>query len=216
MTCVCVPTGASPDSHPVCCSWGAALLQWGVWGLVHAGSGPWFPRHDWGRASHAAILLPGGGAADGKPDGSAYPQGQPVWDTGYLILLHVLMLPQNKLEIHFVTLCANDLPNVSLSQFFELTWMLDLNKPGLDWRGSFFMCQTWDMLSLFCLQALSMCYLKHCVALWQLLASLKSENMLRLKRVRHQTILPVHTYRGGNDINIRSSGITDNLINTSV
>ncbi|KAM9745174.1 E3 ubiquitin-protein ligase rnf213-alpha-like isoform 2-T2 [Menidia menidia] len=32
------------------------------------------------------------------------------------------------------------------------------------------------------LKALSMCYLKHCVALWQLLASLKSENMLRLKR----------------------------------
>uniref|UniRef100_A0A3Q2QFH3 Uncharacterized protein n=1 Tax=Fundulus heteroclitus TaxID=8078 RepID=A0A3Q2QFH3_FUNHE len=31
-------------------------------------------------------------------------------------------------------------------------------------------------------QAFSMCYLKHCVALWQLLASLKSENMLRLKR----------------------------------
>ncbi|KAE8283229.1 E3 ubiquitin-protein ligase rnf213-alpha [Larimichthys crocea] len=32
------------------------------------------------------------------------------------------------------------------------------------------------------LKALSMCYLKHCVALWQLLASLKSEHMLRLKR----------------------------------
>ncbi|XP_029014016.1 E3 ubiquitin-protein ligase rnf213-alpha isoform X2 [Betta splendens] len=32
------------------------------------------------------------------------------------------------------------------------------------------------------LKALSKCYLKHCVALWQLLASLKSENMLRLKR----------------------------------
>uniref|UniRef100_UPI003AABD3E1 E3 ubiquitin-protein ligase rnf213-alpha n=1 Tax=Centroberyx gerrardi TaxID=166262 RepID=UPI003AABD3E1 len=32
------------------------------------------------------------------------------------------------------------------------------------------------------LKALSMCSLKHCVALWQLLASLKSENMLRLKR----------------------------------
>ncbi|XP_038133385.1 E3 ubiquitin-protein ligase rnf213-alpha isoform X1 [Cyprinodon tularosa] len=31
-------------------------------------------------------------------------------------------------------------------------------------------------------KAFSMCYLKHCVALWQLLASLKSENMLRLKR----------------------------------
>lgn len=42
------------------------------------------------------------------------------------------------------------------------------------------------MFSLFCSQALSMCCLKHCVALWQLLASLKSENMLRLKRVRHQ------------------------------
>ncbi|XP_056144422.1 E3 ubiquitin-protein ligase rnf213-alpha [Lampris incognitus] len=32
------------------------------------------------------------------------------------------------------------------------------------------------------LKALSMCSLKHCVALWQLLTSLKSENMLRLKR----------------------------------
>ncbi|KAM6905306.1 E3 ubiquitin-protein ligase rnf213-alpha-like [Xenentodon cancila] len=32
------------------------------------------------------------------------------------------------------------------------------------------------------LKALSRCCLKHCVALWQLLASLKSENMLRLKR----------------------------------
>uniref|UniRef100_A0A3Q3WP76 Uncharacterized protein n=1 Tax=Mola mola TaxID=94237 RepID=A0A3Q3WP76_MOLML len=32
------------------------------------------------------------------------------------------------------------------------------------------------------LKVLSTCYLKHCVALWQLLASLKSENMLRLKR----------------------------------
>ncbi|CAM9284191.1 unnamed protein product, partial [Lampetra planeri] len=32
------------------------------------------------------------------------------------------------------------------------------------------------------LKALSMCCLKHCVALWQLLTSLKSENLLRLKR----------------------------------
>uniref|UniRef100_A0A8K9Y6Y4 RING-type E3 ubiquitin transferase n=1 Tax=Oncorhynchus mykiss TaxID=8022 RepID=A0A8K9Y6Y4_ONCMY len=32
------------------------------------------------------------------------------------------------------------------------------------------------------LKALSRCSLKHCVALWQLLTSLKSENMLRLKR----------------------------------
>ncbi|XP_010769191.1 E3 ubiquitin-protein ligase rnf213-alpha [Notothenia coriiceps] len=31
-------------------------------------------------------------------------------------------------------------------------------------------------------KAMSMCFLRHCVALWQLLASLKSENMLRLKR----------------------------------
>ncbi|KAM6966144.1 LOW QUALITY PROTEIN: E3 ubiquitin-protein ligase rnf213-alpha-like [Tautogolabrus adspersus] len=31
-------------------------------------------------------------------------------------------------------------------------------------------------------KAMSMCCLKHCVALWQLLISLKSENMLRLKR----------------------------------
>uniref|UniRef100_A0A672G984 Ring finger protein 213 n=2 Tax=Salarias fasciatus TaxID=181472 RepID=A0A672G984_SALFA len=32
------------------------------------------------------------------------------------------------------------------------------------------------------LKALSVCCLKHCVALWQLLASLKSENMLQLKK----------------------------------
>ncbi|XP_070779019.1 E3 ubiquitin-protein ligase rnf213-alpha [Enoplosus armatus] len=32
------------------------------------------------------------------------------------------------------------------------------------------------------LKTMSMCCLQHCVALWQLLASLKSENMLRLKR----------------------------------
>ena len=42
------------------------------------------------------------------------------------------------------------------------------------------------MFSLFCSQALSMCCLKHCVALWQLLISLKSENMLRLKRVSYE------------------------------
>lgn len=34
------------------------------------------------------------------------------------------------------------------------------------------------------LQALDRCNLRHCVCLWQLLSSLKSENMLRLKRVR--------------------------------
>uniref|UniRef100_A0A3B4U3I8 RZ-type domain-containing protein n=1 Tax=Seriola dumerili TaxID=41447 RepID=A0A3B4U3I8_SERDU len=33
------------------------------------------------------------------------------------------------------------------------------------------------------LQTLSRCTLRHCVSLWQLLSSLKSENMLRLKRV---------------------------------
>lgn len=37
------------------------------------------------------------------------------------------------------------------------------------------------------MQALSRCSLKHCVALWQLLSSFKSETMLRLKRVRHST-----------------------------
>lgn len=56
------------------------------------------------------------------------------------------------------------------------------------------------MLFVFCLQVLSTCYLKHCVALWQLLASLKSENMLRLKRVRVQTMPPVYTCRGGKNI----------------
>lgn len=80
-----MPTGASSDSHSLCCGWRAPLLQWGVWRFVNAGSGPWFPCNDWGRASYAAVLLPGGGAADGKPDGSAHPQGWPIWD--YFILL---------------------------------------------------------------------------------------------------------------------------------
>lgn len=84
-TRVCVPTGASPDSHPVCRGGRAALLQRGMRGSVHTGSGPRLPRHDRGRASNAAVPLPGGGAADGEPDGSAHPQGQPIWDTGYFI-----------------------------------------------------------------------------------------------------------------------------------
>uniref|UniRef100_A0A3Q2EI37 Ring finger protein 213 n=1 Tax=Cyprinodon variegatus TaxID=28743 RepID=A0A3Q2EI37_CYPVA len=36
------------------------------------------------------------------------------------------------------------------------------------------------------LQALKKCKLQHCVSLWQLLSSLKSENMLQLKRVCYQ------------------------------
>ncbi|KAM9457017.1 E3 ubiquitin-protein ligase rnf213-alpha-like isoform 2-T2 [Clarias gariepinus] len=39
-----------------------------------------------------------------------------------------------------------------------------------------------DHIALHVLKALSRCCLKHCVALWQLLTSLKSETMLRLKR----------------------------------
>ncbi|KAG7491182.1 hypothetical protein MATL_G00000180 [Megalops atlanticus] len=42
--------------------------------------------------------------------------------------------------------------------------------------------QMGDQLAPHILTALSRCRLKHCVALWQLLASLKSESMLRLKR----------------------------------
>nr|XP_019957387.1 PREDICTED: E3 ubiquitin-protein ligase RNF213 [Paralichthys olivaceus] len=42
--------------------------------------------------------------------------------------------------------------------------------------------QMGNQLAPHILKALSVCCLKHCVALWQLLASLKSENMLRLKR----------------------------------
>ncbi|XP_037649475.1 E3 ubiquitin-protein ligase rnf213-alpha isoform X2 [Sebastes umbrosus] len=42
--------------------------------------------------------------------------------------------------------------------------------------------QMGNQMAAHILKALSMCCLKHCVALWQLLASLKSENMLRLKR----------------------------------
>ncbi|KAF6732536.1 E3 ubiquitin-protein ligase RNF213 [Oryzias melastigma] len=43
------------------------------------------------------------------------------------------------------------------------------------------------------LKTLSMCCLKHCVALWQLLASLKSENMLRLKRMHEFMVLVLKT-----------------------
>ncbi|KAK5599708.1 hypothetical protein CRENBAI_016743 [Crenichthys baileyi] len=42
--------------------------------------------------------------------------------------------------------------------------------------------QMGDQMAQHIVKAFSMCCLKHCVALWQLLASLKSENMLRLKR----------------------------------
>ncbi|XP_075942052.1 E3 ubiquitin-protein ligase rnf213-alpha-like isoform X1 [Anarhichas minor] len=42
--------------------------------------------------------------------------------------------------------------------------------------------QMGNQMAAHILKALSMCCLKHCVALWQLLASLKSEHMLRLKR----------------------------------
>ncbi|CAB1350129.1 unnamed protein product [Coregonus sp. 'balchen'] len=42
--------------------------------------------------------------------------------------------------------------------------------------------QMGDQTAPHILKALSRCSLKHCVALWQLLTSLKSENMLRLKR----------------------------------
>ncbi|XP_054463285.1 E3 ubiquitin-protein ligase rnf213-alpha [Anoplopoma fimbria] len=42
--------------------------------------------------------------------------------------------------------------------------------------------QMGNQMAAHILKALSMCCLKHCVALWQLLTSLKSENMLRLKR----------------------------------
>uniref|UniRef100_A0A3P8VUG6 Uncharacterized protein n=1 Tax=Cynoglossus semilaevis TaxID=244447 RepID=A0A3P8VUG6_CYNSE len=42
--------------------------------------------------------------------------------------------------------------------------------------------QMGDQIAPHVLKALSMCCLQHCVALWQLLSSLKSENMLRLRR----------------------------------
>uniref|UniRef100_A0A3Q3JTJ3 Uncharacterized protein n=2 Tax=Monopterus albus TaxID=43700 RepID=A0A3Q3JTJ3_MONAL len=42
--------------------------------------------------------------------------------------------------------------------------------------------QMGDQTAPHILKTLSMCCLKHCVELWQLLASLKSENLLRLKR----------------------------------
>lgn len=55
---------------------------------------------------------------------------------------------------------------------------------------------TWDIFFLFCWQTLSTCCLMHCVALWQLLKSLKSENILRLKRVSHGTVALEKTQRG--------------------
>uniref|UniRef100_A0A4W5LLP8 Uncharacterized protein n=1 Tax=Hucho hucho TaxID=62062 RepID=A0A4W5LLP8_9TELE len=45
--------------------------------------------------------------------------------------------------------------------------------------------QMGDQTAPHILTALGRYYLKHCLALWQLLTSLKSENMLWLKRVRH-------------------------------
>ncbi|CAL8303834.1 unnamed protein product [Merluccius merluccius] len=42
--------------------------------------------------------------------------------------------------------------------------------------------QMQDQIATHVLKALSVCRLKHCVALWQLLTSLKSQNMMRLKR----------------------------------
>uniref|UniRef100_A0A8B9GXZ7 RING-type E3 ubiquitin transferase n=1 Tax=Astyanax mexicanus TaxID=7994 RepID=A0A8B9GXZ7_ASTMX len=43
--------------------------------------------------------------------------------------------------------------------------------------------------ALHILKTLGRCCLKHCVAVWQLLTSLKSEHMLRLKRVKYQQAL---------------------------
>lgn len=51
------------------------------------------------------------------------------------------------------------------------------------------MCISWECMEqtlytvVLFLQVLHRCHLSHCVSLWQLLSSLKSENLLRLKRV---------------------------------
>lgn len=172
-----VPTGASPDSYPVWRRWRAALLQRSVRRLVHTGSSPRFPGHDWGRAAHAAIFLPGGGAPDGKPDGSAHPQGRLI----IFFFFFKLLSPNVNKFCYLVCKRFAVCPWETCAYF----WPLDLNDQGLNGCNSVEK-PTWDILFLFCLQTLSICRLKHCVALWQLLASLKSENMLRLKRVSQQ------------------------------
>lgn len=93
---------------------------------------------------------------------------------------------------------ANNLPNLSQRGNFILMLLWHNLTP---WIECLFVLHWIDDKRLFCLQALSMCCLKHCVVLWQLLASLKSENMLiRLKRVRHHTTLPIYRHRCGNSI----------------
>lgn len=99
------------------------------------------------------------------------------------------------LVLHF--LCMPTIRVLEGSSFvirLVLSWVSDLKNKVLIGVGLFFMCRELDVLPVYCPQTLSMCCLKHCVALWQLLASLKSENILRLKRVRHQPLLPVHIY----------------------
>ncbi|KAJ8254158.1 hypothetical protein COCON_G00207700 [Conger conger] len=49
-----------------------------------------------------------------------------------------------------------------------------------------------DQMAPHILKALGRCSLKHCAGLWQLLASLKSENMLRLKRDPFVEVLGVY------------------------
>ena len=74
----CDPTGSPPEPAGVPPGGGAAVVQRGVRGPDGAGGGPGLPGHDRGGPRHAAVLLPGGGAADEGADSPTRPQGQPV------------------------------------------------------------------------------------------------------------------------------------------
>lgn len=81
LCCDCVSKGAVAASDTARPGEGAAVLQWCVWGVVHSPAGPGFPRHDRGRATHAAEHLFERGATDDWPHGPTHLQG---WSLYYL------------------------------------------------------------------------------------------------------------------------------------
>lgn len=101
-------------------------------------------------------------------------------------------LPPNNPSGYIVGLETHKIPLTATfySLFNNETIKSDLNVHSFNW-----FCVGHEITGfLFCPQAFSMCCLKHCVALWQLLASLKSENMLRIKKVSHRSVLPVNWF----------------------